>query len=95
MRLHAAAMVTCTTISSLPLDVNTLKAFQKAYRTDPGFKYGWNASRALTEYEVNRGLIYLKSDDKIRRVCVPSRKKLRLDVVHNAHDAAIMAHPGI
>ena len=95
MRLHAAAMATCTTISSLQLDVHTLKAFQKDYRTDPVLKHVWNASRASTEYEVTRGLIYMKSNDKTRRVCVPSSNKLRLDVIHNAHDAAIMADPGI
>ena len=93
-RLHAAAMATYT-IRSLHLDVHTLKAFQKDYRTDPVLKHVWNASRASTEYEVTRGLIYMKSNDKTRRVCVPSSNKLRLDVIHNAHDAAIMAHPGI
>ncbi|POM72700.1 Polyprotein [Phytophthora palmivora] len=95
MRLNAASMEDSTVISSLQLDNQTKRAFQKAYSRDPVFKPLWKFRRSSEEYEVIRGLIYLKGDDNLRRLCVPNDQKLRLDVIHNAHDAAIMAHPGI
>ncbi|KAG2887218.1 hypothetical protein PC119_g19808 [Phytophthora cactorum] len=71
MRLHAVSMADSTVISSLQLDTQTKRAFQKAYGRDSVFKQLWKSGRT--------------SEDR----------KLRLDVIHNAHDAAIMAHPGI
>uniref|UniRef100_H3GL48 Reverse transcriptase n=1 Tax=Phytophthora ramorum TaxID=164328 RepID=H3GL48_PHYRM len=95
MRVHAFSTAGSTVISSLQLDTQTKKAFQKAYDRDPEFKHLWKYGRTSEEYEVVHGLVYLKSNDNLRRLCVPNNRKLRVDVIHNAHDAAIMAHPGI
>lgn len=95
MRLNAASMENSTVISSLQLDNQTKRAFRQSYERDPVLKELWKSGRALDEYEFIRVLVYLKSDDSLRRLCVPNSRKLRLDVIHNAHDAAIMAHPGI
>ncbi|GMF34372.1 unnamed protein product [Phytophthora fragariaefolia] len=95
MRLHAVSMTGSTVISSLQLDARTKKAFQTSYGRDPVFKQLWKLGRASNEYEVILGLVYLRSDDSLRRLCVPNSRKLRLDVIHNAHNAAIMAHSGI
>ncbi|GMF21308.1 unnamed protein product [Phytophthora lilii] len=95
MRLNAASIQDSTVISSLQLDIQTKKAFQKAYGKDPVFKPLWKAGRPSEDYEIIRGLTYLKSDDSLRRLCVPNNQKLRFDVIHNAHAAAIKAHPGI
>uniref|UniRef100_H3GRH5 Reverse transcriptase n=1 Tax=Phytophthora ramorum TaxID=164328 RepID=H3GRH5_PHYRM len=86
MRVHAVSTAGSTV---------TKKAFQKAYDRDPEFKHLWKYGRTSEEYEVVHGLVYLKSNDNLRRFCVPNNRKLRVDVIHNAHDAAIMAHPGI
>ncbi|KAL4110596.1 hypothetical protein PRIC1_002287 [Phytophthora ramorum] len=103
---HAASRRTKTTekIRSIPTrdqDVilavkqPTKKAFQKAYDRDPEFKHLWKYGRTSEEYEVVHGLVYLKSNDNLRRLCVPNNRKLRVDVIHTTHDAAIMAHLGI
>ncbi|GMF14672.1 unnamed protein product [Phytophthora lilii] len=95
MRVHAASTANSTVISSLQLDTRTKRAFQKAYGQDPDFMHLWKSGRTSEDYEVVHGLVYLKSGDSLRRLCVPNNRKLWLDVIHNAHDAAIMAHPGI
>ncbi|GMF56054.1 unnamed protein product [Phytophthora fragariaefolia] len=94
MKLYATAVADATTISSLQLSPKARKRFQKAYAKDPVFEGMWRTKRADSNYELFQGLIYLKSDNNVRRLCVPNQRQLRLDTMHNVHDAAIMAHPG-
>ncbi|GMF28719.1 unnamed protein product [Phytophthora fragariaefolia] len=95
MKLYATAVADATTISSLQLSPKTRKRFQKAYAKDPVLEGMWRTKRADSNYELFQGLIYLKSDNNVRRLCVPTQRQLRLDTMHNVHDAAIMAHPGV
>ncbi|ETL88850.1 hypothetical protein L917_12120, partial [Phytophthora nicotianae] len=71
MRVLAVSTAGSTVMSSLQLDNQTKRAFQKAYGEDPVFKH------------------------VLRRLCVPNSRKLRIEVIHNTHGAAVMAHPGI
>ncbi|OWZ05570.1 LOW QUALITY PROTEIN: polyprotein [Phytophthora megakarya] len=95
MQMNNTAVEGATTVSSIQLDHATKKKYQKAYAKDPAYKKMWKAKRASNDYELHDGLIYLKSEGNVRRLCVPNCQQLRLDVIHNTHDATIMAHPGI
>ncbi|KAG3232518.1 hypothetical protein PI124_g22400 [Phytophthora idaei] len=92
MQLYATSVVNATTISFIQLDLATKKVYQKAHAKDPTYKKVWKMKRASSDYEVHDALIYLKGDDNVRRLCVPNHRQLRLDVIHNVHDAAIMVY---
>ncbi|OWZ12426.1 polyprotein [Phytophthora megakarya] len=77
-----------TVISSPQRDTRTKRVFQKAYGKDPVFKMLWKSGRSSKEYEIIRGLIYLKSNDSLRRLCVPNNRNLRLDVIRRTQLAA-------
>ncbi|KAG3116395.1 hypothetical protein PI124_g9677 [Phytophthora idaei] len=94
MQLSATSVVNATSVSSIQLDLATKTVYQKAYAKDPTYKKFWKTKRASSDYEVHDGLIYLKGDGNVRRLCVPNHRQLGLDVIHNVRDAAIMAHPG-
>lgn len=95
IQMNAAAVDPTTTVSSIQLDRATKKSYQKAYTSDPAYKKQWRTKTNSSDYELLDGLIYLKGSDSVRRLCVPNDRQLRLDVIHNVHDAAIMAHPGV
>ncbi|GMF25830.1 unnamed protein product [Phytophthora fragariaefolia] len=59
---------------------------------DPVYKKLGQSKQSNEEYEVRGGLVFLKTEGNVRRLCVPNQRQLRLDVIHNVHDAAIMAH---
>ncbi|GMF14584.1 unnamed protein product [Phytophthora lilii] len=94
IQMNATAVETTTTVSSIQLDRATKKSYQKAYASDPAYKKLWRTKTNSSDYELLDGLIYLKGSDSVRRLCVPNHRQLRLNVIHNVHDAAIMAHPG-
>lgn len=95
IQLNAAIVDTMTTVSSIELDRVTKQMYQKAYAVDPVYKTLWRTKSGSSDCELLDGLIYLKGSDGVRRLCVPNHRQLRLDVIHNVHDAAIMVHPGV
>ncbi|GMF33143.1 unnamed protein product [Phytophthora lilii] len=93
MQLNATSVVNAT--APLSWTKPRKRCTRKLMPKDPAYKKIWKTGHASNDYEVQEGLIYLKSEGTVRRLCVPNHRKLRLDVIHNIHDAAIMAHAGV
>jgi hypothetical protein len=80
---------TSFTWSSFEMSAETKKLFQHGYTKDPDYKV------VSPKFMKVDGLHYVKSENKIRRLCVPNNYKLRTQILEEFHDSNIAAHPGI
>ena len=68
--------------------------FQQGYQRDAEFKEAWYHPETSSLFVKNDELLFLRSANKLTRLCVPNNNRLRTQVISEYHDSPIAAHPG-
>ncbi|KAI9910515.1 hypothetical protein PsorP6_010630 [Peronosclerospora sorghi] len=76
------------------MDDKINKVLQKSYEKDPTFIKVFNGKDNNPRYVRLQGLIYRASQNKTKRLCIPDDEQLKVNILHNCHDAASASHPG-
>jgi RNase H-like domain found in reverse transcriptase/Integrase zinc binding domain/Chromo (CHRromatin Organisation MOdifier) domain len=88
--IQNAATFTSTTVE---LAGDSKKEFTDRYPNDAEFGEQWKKPSDL--FYKSNGLLFVKSTNKVNRVCVPNDARLRTKIIEEFHDSKIAAHPGI
>lgn len=87
-QIHSATTVSH---SFIKLGHSGRMSFVKSYESDGDIQEGLNSHK----FEKIDGLVYLRTQNKVLRLCVPSDYKLRTNIISSLHDSDIAAHPGV
>jgi hypothetical protein len=89
-QIHSAITAAQTSIALAP---EVRQAFVLAYQDDEVLKAMMNEKEE--RFMVIESLIYLRTDNKTSRLCVPSNDQLRTKIIATFHDSPMAAHPGV
>jgi len=81
-----------STIATVQMDENWLKKLKKAYQKDLSYK---EVTKKKKKFEIISGLVYVKSDDKLKKLWIPNDQEIKVMIMHNSHDSSISAHSGV
>jgi len=81
-------------VTTIQVDQKFKALLQDAYKADDMFKDTLSNNVTNKKFVRINGLIYMKKDNKTKRLCIANDNKLKLVILHNCHDAAVSAHPG-
>jgi len=81
--------------SHVELSPAVKKEFQDGYKQDDEFKSVWaNNDKANSKFTKESDLLFVKSANPVKRLCVPADDRLRTRVISECHDSPTAAHPG-
>ncbi|KAF1321051.1 Retroelement pol polyprotein, partial [Globisporangium splendens] len=80
--------------SRVDLAPEVKKEFQQGYLADPEFKAVWSDEDNNSNFTKTDELLFVKSSNKMKRLCVPDNDRLRTRIISEYHDSPIAAHPG-
>ncbi|KAF1313198.1 Retrotransposon nucleocapsid protein, partial [Globisporangium splendens] len=80
--------------SRVDLAPEVKKEFQQGYLADPEFKAVWSDEDNKSNFTKTDELLFVKSSNKMKRLCVPDNDRLRTRIISEYHDSPIAAHPG-
>ena len=80
-------------ISSIHLSSASKKAFIQGYNKDHEFTEALSTNH--DKYVLDDGLLYLRTNHAVKRLCVPADDRLITSIIREHHDGNTAAHPGV
>nr|CCA26001.1 hypothetical protein MPER_13185 [Albugo laibachii Nc14] len=71
------------------------KAIQQGYSIDKFFKNIWKTKQSNNNFIIDKRLTFLKQDEAMQQIYIPDMPESKTKIVHDFHDAATAAHPGV
>lgn len=71
------------------------KTIKQGYRTDKFFYKIWRTQQSLDNFIIDKGLINVKLDEAMQKICIPDIPEMKANILYEFHDAATAAYPGV